>query len=73
VEITKIQFNTLTDPAALDIQSRFTMWGYLNFGTMIAPAINEVMLLIRWMLFLLGSHQIIMTYGKKVSIIATCM
>lgn len=42
VEITKIQFNTLTtDPAALDIQSRFTMWGYLNFGTMIAPAINE--------------------------------
>ncbi|WP_449386965.1 hypothetical protein [Chryseobacterium lineare] len=42
VEITKIQFNTLTtDPTALDIQSRFTMWGYLNFGTMIAPAVNE--------------------------------
>lgn len=42
VEITKIQFNTLTtDPAALDIQSRFTMWGYLNFDKMIAPATNE--------------------------------
>jgi len=42
VEITKIQFNTLTtDPAALDIQSRFTMWGYLNFGTMTATAVNE--------------------------------
>lgn len=42
VEITKIQFNTLTtDPAALDIQSRFTMWGYLNFDTMIAPASGE--------------------------------
>ncbi|ROI06700.1 hypothetical protein EGI16_01995 [Chryseobacterium sp. G0240] len=42
VEITKIQFNTLTtDPAALDIQSRFTMWGYLNFDIMIAPSANE--------------------------------
>ncbi|NIF06605.1 hypothetical protein F3J23_14240 [Chryseobacterium sp. Tr-659] len=42
VEITKIQFNTLTtDPAALDIQSRFTMWGYLNFDTMTAPPLNE--------------------------------
>jgi hypothetical protein len=42
VEITKIQFDTLTtDPAALDIQSRFTMWGYLNFNTMITPATDE--------------------------------
>nr|WP_314497521.1 hypothetical protein [uncultured Chryseobacterium sp.] len=42
VEITKIQFNTLTtDPAALDIQSRFTMWGYLNFDTMIAQATTK--------------------------------
>lgn len=42
VEITKIQFNTLTtDPTALDIQSRFTMWGFLNFGTMTATAVNE--------------------------------
>ncbi|KXH84995.1 hypothetical protein [Chryseobacterium kwangjuense] len=42
VEITKIQFNTLTtDPAALDIQSRFTMWGYLNFDTMVAQAATE--------------------------------
>lgn len=36
IEITKIQFNTLTtDPAVTDIQSRFTMWGYLNFGKMV--------------------------------------
>lgn len=42
VEITKVQFNTLTtNPAALDIQSRFTMWGYLNFGTMKATAADE--------------------------------
>lgn len=39
VEITKIQFNTLTtDPDAKDIQSRFTMWGFLNFDNMITPA-----------------------------------
>lgn len=35
VEIIKIQFNTLTtDPAATQIQSRFTMWGYLNYAVM---------------------------------------
>ena len=35
VEITKIQFNTLTtDPQASYIESRFTMWGYLNYGVM---------------------------------------
>ncbi len=35
VEITEIQFNTLTtDPDATLIQSRFLMWGYLNFGQM---------------------------------------
>jgi hypothetical protein len=57
VEITKIQFNTLTtDPAALDIQSRFTMWGYLNFDTMIAPASGEGKQIIRLILFLLGSQ-----------------
>lgn len=33
VEITKIQFNTLTtDPLAVDIETRFLMWGFLNFG-----------------------------------------
>lgn len=33
VEVTKVQFNTLTtDPTATEIQSRFSMWGYLNFG-----------------------------------------
>ncbi|MEL6133152.1 MAG: hypothetical protein AAFR59_07265, partial [Bacteroidota bacterium] len=33
VEIIKIQFSTLTtDPDATEIQSRFTMWGYLNFA-----------------------------------------
>lgn len=32
VEITKIQFNTLTtDPLAVDIETRFLMWGFLNF------------------------------------------
>ncbi|KMQ64620.1 hypothetical protein ACM46_10240 [Chryseobacterium angstadtii] len=44
VEITKIQFNTLTtDPSATDIQSRFTMWGYLNFGKMVtlSPATED--------------------------------
>lgn len=35
VEITQVQFNTLTtDPAAINIESRFLMWGYLNFGVM---------------------------------------
>jgi hypothetical protein len=35
VEITKIQFNTLTtDPNATFIESAFTMWGYLNFAVM---------------------------------------
>ncbi len=35
VEITKIQFNTLTtDPNATNIESRFTMWGYLNYAVM---------------------------------------
>ncbi|PKH51753.1 hypothetical protein CXF68_14140 [Tenacibaculum sp. Bg11-29] len=35
VEITKIQFNTLTtDPDAVIIDSRFTMWGYLNYAVM---------------------------------------
>ena len=35
VEITKIQFNTLTtDPDAITIDSRFTMWGYLNYAVM---------------------------------------
>jgi hypothetical protein len=35
VEITQIQFNTLTtDPNAVAIQSCFTMSGYLNFGIM---------------------------------------
>jgi hypothetical protein len=32
VEITKIQFNTLTtDPNATEIKSNFSMWGFLNF------------------------------------------
>lgn len=44
VEITKIQFNTLTtDPSALDIQSRFTMWGFLNFGKMITPSATQAL------------------------------
>lgn len=35
VEITKIQFNTLTtNPEATTIESRFTMWGYLNYEVM---------------------------------------
>lgn len=35
VEITQVQFNTLTtDPKAVAIESRFLMWGYLNFGVM---------------------------------------
>ncbi|MBQ4819262.1 hypothetical protein [Aquimarina sp. MMG016] len=41
VEITKIQFNTLTtDPKATHIESRFSMWGYLNYAVMktIIPA-----------------------------------
>ncbi|MDY8137738.1 hypothetical protein [Aquimarina sp. 2201CG5-10] len=44
VEITKIQFNTLTtDPAATHIESRFTMWGYLNYAVMktTTPATDE--------------------------------
>lgn len=42
LEITKIQFNTLTtDPAATEIQSRFMMWGFLNFGTMVTPAVGD--------------------------------
>jgi len=35
VEIIKIQFNTLTtDPAATNIESAFTMWGFLNYAVM---------------------------------------
>ncbi|TDQ29961.1 hypothetical protein [Tenacibaculum caenipelagi] len=45
VEITKIQFNTLTtDPIATYIESRFTMWGYLNYAVMktTTPATDEI-------------------------------
>lgn len=42
VEISKIQFNTLTtDPNATEIQSRFTMWGYLNFAEIFATVPDE--------------------------------
>ncbi|MGG6231468.1 hypothetical protein [Tenacibaculum sp. SDUM215027] len=44
VEITKIQFNTLTtNPKATHIESSFAMWGYLNYAVMqtTTPATNE--------------------------------
>lgn len=41
VEITKIQFNTLTtDPAAIQIDSQFAMWGYLNYAVMQTTTLN---------------------------------